>query len=885
MVSDSSISGTLEPIEPVARFINTYSRNEEGFECGSQAFEQLTPDFVGSLDNIKHLVRLIDSEGVLERPSGLTIHKIGQTLLVDRRVDLSQAEFTSEVEDECSLDDALLLLPRSLVEELAEDTRIFRASAPTVKNTFIHIRGDSVEESDEELLRYHSAPPFGRVEAENHRLQVSSLPRAIKDPIMTDLVKLGAERSIRSVLPFSEDGHMSPLSKVSRAVEWNIAGFSVLLGCDIVVMDPKNYSKGFSQLSSIKSLDSAQDWPSRLEAREAWLENSLLRLDRVAWVNKERKSIDLVTSTSELSMQADVSTMLDSIKRVLVFLHRECKGQGNTYCLVRGEGDSCLLYDVSDLPKDCDVLQVSPDLAGPIARVSYAISSDKSFSGTTVERKRLLEKAFRLLTSVGESAELRALVAIDLAGCVAEYPEKIRIVLSPLSQIDLTKSFGSETTQKLLVVAVAALTEDPSRSPTNAFLAKALLDLISDDRKSVECHHLIRSVHFALGRVLVFHDSSDLDLGDDSVISSLFLKLSIRESIPSTRKEVLILALKLLSESSDFEVRGVAHNELANEAFLAVQTNLPSSILPVTRELLMSVSEFSQILKKDLSRTTKRFIAAVLMNLSKAFKLSSLVLHPDVLTFPQLINRVRAISFARAASRISESLPESIVGTELFCLGSELVNAYKGPGSFLQGELDPETESIMAKMNLAISSSSFSTFFGSIKRISPALSIGEIHFHATSLKSIRETPLETMARGCLEMSVFFADSKNRSSRRAEADFETSRLIAESNENGSDALRYVNKSLDFWTSDKNDEWIEECLLLKTAIMYKLGEFMGSMQFSIEWSHFDKIKDCMRSICMNEMRNGKNSETAKKILEALIRKKKKEELRLVAHNSPS
>ena len=874
MTTEWSVIDSLEPIQPVACF-NT--RNDYGIDRSKHSRPSQgnqIPDFVGSLENIKQLVRLIDCDGFLDRPSGLTIHKLGDTILLDRSVDGERVE--GSMEDDMSLDDALLLLPSSVVEEIYEEGRLVRASGVkeiSVKNTFIHIGAGEGGLREEEILRHHSAPPLGRDEVggDQSRLQVSSLPNIIKRSMMTELVKQGVERSIQSVLPFSEDGQRSPLSRVSRAVEWNIAGFSVLLGCDIVVMEFLN-SNRLSDYSSVKNLDDPlKPCPSRLEAREAWLENSLLQLNEVAWVNKERKSVDLVTSTSELSYQADVNAMLYSIKRVLLFLHEHCKGQGNTFCLVRGDGDTCLLYDVTGLPKDCDVLQVSPDLAGPIAKVSYALSSDKSFKASDLERKNLLQKAFRLLAS-HEDSELRALVAIDLSGITDSNEERLEILLSTVSSLNLEKSSVSETFEKLLVVAVSVLIESPRDLP-HALLAHTLLNLISVERKSLECRHLVTRVDFLLGNGLVFTNDviipSTGDEGENNLISSLLLRLK-PPPLPETRKERLEYAIHLLADSPDFETRGVAHNELANELFTDVKLDRDSSLILVFEQLLASLSHFSKI-ADDITKNTKRLLPAVFMNLSKAFKILSLRGPNEIMSLPRLKNRIRAITFAKAACKVSKTLPESIVGTELYNLGSELIDCVHLK-DISHAQPYQELETISQDVHAAITSSSLQKFFDPPKRITHNLHLGDLE-----LSELGSISISTVARGCFDLSLIFKDDSDRGSRRAEVDYAIARLIAESNENGSDALRHVNRSLQYWKFEGDDNWIEKSTLLKIAIIYKLGDLRGSMHAACEALDTSPIRACMQSICMAEIKNGENSNLAKKILEGLIRKKGIDELK--------
>jgi hypothetical protein len=417
------------------------------------------------------------------------------------------------------------------------------------------------------------------------------------------------------------------------------------------------------------------------------------------------------------------------------------------------------------------------------------------------------------------------------------------------------------------VLAVSELIKS-SNNLAHALLAKSLVSLISAERRNLECPLLVKLVDHSLGRALVF--TSEIELDDDS--ACLFSKLEFLE-LPSCRRGKLDLALELLSDSTDFEARGVALNELANEAFRKSE----GSIENIIELLILSISEFSRI-SDSPTPSTKRYLCAVFMNFSKTFKILSLIEGSSVLTFPKFICRLRALSFARAASRVSKSLSESIGGTELFFLGLDLIDALQFH-THLHGELDPSIEALVDKAHAAINKSKLNRFFEAQNRIAPGVNLGPIRIKTDSIAEMRAPSIDIVARGCFELSLLFSDKTTKQLRRAQVDYGLARLMTESNANGIEALRHIKRSLEYWNSQNDDEWVEKSVLFQTSIMYKLGDFKGAMKSAVDFFGVDTIRACMRTVCLAEVKNGGNSRTAKKILECLIRRKGSDEIKSI------
>jgi hypothetical protein len=117
----------------------------------------------------------------------------------------------------------------------------------------------------------------------------------------------------------------------------------------------------------------------------------------------------------------------------------------------------------------------------------------------------------------------------------------------------------------------------------------------------------------------------------------------------------------------------------------------------------------------------------------------------------------------------------------------------------------------------------------------------------------------------LELSLLYVSDSERAALRIQVDYEIARLITESNGNGKEALRHINKSLS------KEPAFKKGVCLKAVIQFKLGDTKGSIATLIP--HLDSsVTDCLKSICMQDL---KDSETpyvkARPLLEAIIRKK--------------
>ena len=836
-MSNDAIINSRELLQPVARFELT-SQVGSDWSCDNpRSMDSNMPEFVGSFECLKQLLRLLEAEEQPRQPTGLTIHKMGNCIVLDHAVSSGQEPISgNEVDGQYDLDDELVLLPTALVEELC--ACLPRSTAlrdVSVKNTFIHI-----PESESAVIpRYHSAPPGGVHDVSP--LQVSP-PRAIRDSVMTGLMRLPPSAPTGELrLPFLDPDQSSHVSRMNRAVEWNIAGFSVLLGCDVVVMDPSDRILP-SELSAVKLLARDECWPSKAAARQAWLESSLLQVDRVAWVCPAKNSVELVTSTAELSIEADIEGMVHSIQRVLQFLHTECKGQGSTYCLVRESDGCCLLYDVSDLPKECDVLQVSPELAVPIAKVCFSLSHAATSQD---DKQKLLRKSWALAKETNE-ADLCALVALELN------PADVSALISAL---EMNKDWTAHTMQKLLVLAATAIHRS---NPSLAFtmLAHGMLTKVAKDRLEVECKNLQIGLENTISRGLMSIRSVD----EFEALQTSLTVLPLQDrvpliSVPSLRSERLQLALQL--GSSDTMTTGVCKNELGSELLM-------SSPKEAVSNLIDSLEAFAAAEKSNQSDMRSMYMA-VLMNLSRAFKRMSL---DNVFSARSVLNRVRAIVFVRLAHRFNrESVPESIVGTELANLGEELVHALtQGMPEFANCE-DSLTGSIERVNAVILSSCVLAKGLKSVENRSLCkISLSDFSIRAADVVHIG---IGALARETLEMSLIFTSPSERPRRRAEVDFWITKLLAETGNSGKESLRHVKRAKIWFECNAEPEWVIQCICLQATVEYMLGQSDFAIRNLLDHHHNPTVRDCLSAICMRDVKSDRPHKQSKRILEAILR----------------
>ena len=712
------------------------------------------------------------------------------------------------------------------------------------------------------------------------------------DSIMTGLLRLPfahplTDRSIQSILPFlseNDQQSLSPLSRVNKAVDWSIAGFSVLLGCDIVVMDDRSAILP-SDYSSVKVLAPGELWPTRTASREAWLESSLLQMNQVAWVNRDKGSVAL-TSTRDLSVEADVEQMLYDLERVLQFLQTECTKQGSTYCLVRGSDSSCLLYDISHLPQECDVVQVSPELALPIARVCYSLSVTDP---KKANKESLLAKAWRMLgqLDMDSDPELTCLVAMDYSVYQTVAVERVETLLIALSG---STDWDTGTIQKLLVSIVTVICRDvcesPKVSPLVALgwmaLARALLKRVREDRREVECRFLQKDMPVCVARSLIQLDlhvddvhpvealmrSSSQTLG--SIIKRIVEDLKVEYQVPPRRFDRMQLALDYIDGLGAHEWEGTAHTEIGSELIMQVvkgeTADAREGCLLAMSHLVKSLQAFT-VMKEE---KRKLLMTAAFMNLSRVFKLvSSQPSSSDSLTVYQVINRIRAISCVCVASKLTRSVSLSIAGTELYQLGVELI----GVPNLLPSESDTSVESYADAVQSIVDTHSLS---GSIqvKKIT-GLKFGGVGEFALAgadvLPDIHD--VTATAQSCFDLALLYTAESDRSHMRAMVDNQIARRIAESNGDGKDALRHVNKAVAYFEANADDEWISTCTCLKATILFKLGETQSAIRCLVakltEDMHGGDIRKCLQSICMQELNSKNPVKNARVLLEAVVR----------------
>jgi hypothetical protein len=621
------------------------------------------------------------------------------------------------------------------------------------------------------------------------------------------------------------------MSRINRSVEWNVAGFSVLLGCEIVLMDSDPLL--ITDLSAIRRLGDNEFWPTRANAREAWLESSLLQVHQVAWLNRERKGVELITTTNELSHGADVEGMLLTIQNVLSFLYRECQTQGATYCLVRSSDGSCLLYDVTDLPKDCNVLKVSRELALPIAKVSYSIATQDKTSSPE-DRRRLLRKAWDLVLKDPE-AELAALIAIELSSLEPDHTVGAGIGKHALS---LSEDWSSDTIQKLLVSIITLVTE------SDALLAEALLRHVSEERKEVECRNLVVEVSELLGKRIL-----EKTLNDNPILPLLQQRVRLIE-IPSDREAQLRLAQSLLHSHPGWHA--AASNELG-----ALLIRNPESILEGLMYLTEALEEF--VSSEAPESVGYPSMVAVLLNMANAFKQLAL-LAPRSLK--GLANRFRAIALVMTADKLSQHR-SCMAGIELLEIGGSLSESI-----FVIGvDLDLDQELTHACLRIEAILKIGELIPNKVRKLGESnISLGDMG--VTEIDILRSDICE-LARCCIESSLLLFPEELRDEMRPEVDLQMTKWLMSSGAPEKLCLRRIHKCLDA-------RFTEEAHCLKLLILFKAHGFKHVLPLVVErLEHPDHdseaVRDCLKLLAMGELKERDPHPKARAVFEALLRGK--------------
>ena len=823
------------PVKPVATLSLFDSYELPSYYSTSPKSYSAFPEFVGGLDRLKQLMRMVDPDSTVAEATGLTIHRLGDSLVLDRIISNESGEASPSESADFDISDPLLLLPSSLIDEVCDQSSLTRSGALLdVKNTFVHVR--DLDEADEYLPRYHSAPPGGFQDTPS--LHVSR-PKPVRDTVINGLLRLPCdsavpERSFDAMLPFLDKEQRSPMSRMNRSVEWNIAGFSVLLGCEIVLMETPNKTMLPADFSSVRELgDQAAFWPTKPEAREAWLETSLLQIEKVAWINRQQKCVEVVTSPAELCLEADVGGMLGSIKNVLTFLHAECRRQGVTYCLVRGSDGYCHLYDVTELPRDCNVLQVSRDLAVPIAKVCYSLIKSSKFDESEENRKRLLRKGWSLINEdhQGES-ELVALIALELASLEQSLSERIEILIKALS---CYTDWKSETGQKLLVSTISGLVLSPDNS--DIVLAHGLLAEVTAERREVECRGLVMDLNGKIGQLLLTKEGDWSNVAPRLAVGRLFTP-------PDNRLDRLKLAVDLLARSNEVEWEATALNELGAE-FVQFDP------LQAITLLVASIQKFSILTSLNESKQAL-LLAAVVLNMSRAVK-------KIALQSRSLSMRISAISLCLLANRIAKTLaPESVAGVELLDLATQLIDDIHSHFPETKEEV-PDLARLASYLSL--SETVIGKAYRSVTRRrigTTKVSIGDI---ITDSDSLGQSSIADLARGCLNLSLMYATGL-----RAHVDYQIARLITETNGDGREALRHINKAI------AGGEKTAATVCLQAVIQFKLGDVKGGIcTLTNDLELGNEVRECLKTFCIQDVRSISPYPKSRPILEALIRNK--------------
>lgn len=271
----------------------------------------------------------------------------------------------------------------------------------TVKRTFLHFTDDEEDEENNQTIvgRTKSAPPRqGESASGDDKEDLNSqTPLAVKtvrerNPQIRDLLAL-EDRPVqdpRTMFQLAVPHLRAPPSRLGRTVQWTLGGYRILLGCDMVVFptdrhgtSPLDSLDSLSSMASLKVVPSEGTWVSKNLRRDAWVENNLLSVGKVAWCRGKQVSLcntaDLADEEGSEDGTFDPDQIIDQAERLLHFLKRYCTRQGGTYYLYR-DTNACVLYDTTSKPfgdqlPDKGVSPSSSMLSRPLAELCVTLAS------------------------------------------------------------------------------------------------------------------------------------------------------------------------------------------------------------------------------------------------------------------------------------------------------------------------------------------------------------------------------------------------------------------------------------------------------------------------------------------------------------------------------
>ena len=570
------------------------------------------PHFVGNLEHIKQLFRVIFADEDTD-VDGITVHKLGSTLVFD------DAPQSSRMDESIVLptNSFPVLIPSSELLCLPEDKKYLGPfGTAKVKNTFLHV--ETGYESDEPLKRTTSAPTAVTNFAKDRASDFAALTHFAQGTL-----------SIPQSVPYR-------LSRSQKSVTWHLGGFSLLLGCEFLTASSPS-------LISLKILEGLR--PSKAQRSDAWVENSILAIPKVAWAADDGNLSVCETSTL---LDRELTGLLHLASRLLSFLMTTCTDQGGVYYLCR-EGGECRLYSSPDLQPVADRLRE------PIA--SLCLKLARKSNGD--DKLALLRKAHAMGDEISRSA-----IAQEMAAAGA--PEALRLLVDCRSSTPA----GTELAQNLEIsFASAALSRDCHVHEKIALLLEALrrLDFVDSEKRAVECLNLEISILRKLAASWRF--------------------VALHHPNPNFVPEFPELQFPGFS---GFNALQAALDAL--DRALILKDDLEISTLRAALYVDCAEYENSRALKTNDRKalaSARSFCAAAVAAGGEAARLGRLSFAKNLKAEASLL-KVDWYGLSRLAISMLRGFPE-IEGGEHFLVGQRLLSGPGGPGNFF-GDLNDELD-------------------------------------------------------------------------------------------------------------------------------------------------------------------------------------------------
>jgi hypothetical protein len=841
--NEFSLMTGSDHLEPVATMLLERSGSQKSDSPGdASGTEKDLPDFIGSLEIIKQLLLLADDTSRSD-PFGLTLHKVGDAIVLDRRVPTI---------DDLDSRDAMYLLPTDLLEDLSDCEPQLATLARTpagVRNTFIHIP----DEPSTSMSRVNSAPPVGLSSPESARLSLS-IPLQVRSTA-TDLLALETsgdtsliEKTIKAIVSssvFSDSAPLSPRTRIKKAVEWSIAGFSVLVGCDIVLMDKDDGSDPppLREFGSVKLLGKA----TRMDQKTAWFENSLLQIDTVSWMDPVNHSM-VTESTDSLILPFEAESVLDQVRKIFSFLNSACTKPGGSYCIVR-DTNRCLLYDVTEVGSQWAMFRPSNNLVVPIAKMSLSEARDGKKSNQHIPqltRARSILKQYILENPSIDYSDLLREICSTLASFVDQSNPEFALELHLESLTLSEESLDEQTIIQIVVLMI--------RMQSLAWLmyAQKFLDRVTPDRKLIECKSLQNQLSELLALRLIEW-------------CALVRRDGVIECIPEPFRGLLGLLVPENSvrfPTSIIEACRIVTDELglqSGDMLASAHAELGVEYLQVGENFLRSISSFSHAFKLACN---ERLLARILMNMAQILKKSAIAYPPESTT--RFIARIRAIACVQLAHRLEKrpaAETNQLIAAELVDIGSGLVRVATNGVVNLKVDGDVANAVIEDFIRL-INEKSISS---PPKKVIPGtpFSTSQLVWSDNDIRALTKISINVLAVGCFDLSILLSPGADRT--LVEIQYAT--LFAQSDPKR--ALRHTSKALSGDT-----EYRCQAICLRSTAQYNMGNMFdavkGLVGASRHTSH-ESIVHCLKSIAMDEFQTNKSAriENLKEIIRVVLR----------------